>query len=260
MKRYFLSIAYKGAGYHGWQIQPETPTVQQCLQKAFQQLGYGVKVVGSSRTDARVNAYRQVAHVDLPVETDVKKLLGQLNAVLPLDVAINQILPVEKDTHARYHAISRTYHYYVMGCRDPFKVDTAYFFPRKIDVPLMNQAAELLLGKQNFKSFCKSKSAVGHHFCTVTQALWVVEERGTVFTITANRFLHGMVRTIVGTLLEVGQHKLSIEDFRQIILGQNRCLARRSLPAHALFLTRVDYPPLIGKDLPHCVKDYKALR
>lgn len=250
MQRYFVSLAYKGTPYNGWQIQPagNSHTVQECLQKAFSKVCKPTKVVGSSRTDTHVHACAQVAHIDLLEAVDSHVLRRKLNAVLPRSIVINNIVRVKPNAHARYHASSRRYAYYIINQRDPFATDTAYYWRQTLDVTTMNKAAQLLLGKQNFKCFCKKKSAVTHYICEVTEAVWEKSKKGYTFYIRANRFLHGMVRAIVGTLFDIGRKKLSYEDFSRIIATQDRCEASPALPAHALFLRDVHYPPTCYMD------------
>lgn len=244
--RYFLWIAYNGTEYHGWQIQPNGDTIQARLEKAFAQVYHPVKVIGSGRTDAKVHAYGQVAHVDLPSSLYVppQKLLVRLNTVLPPAIYLYHMECVPATMHARFDAVSRSYVYYINTRPNPFTIDTSYFFPYTLAIEQMNQAAQFLLGRKEFTTFCKKRSAVAHHYCNVTEAKWQATNYGYHFHITADRFLHHMVRSITGTLLQVGVNKLTPEDFKELLLAKNRCKVGVNLPAKGLFLKQVRYPTI----------------
>ena len=239
--RYFLWVSYMGNGYHGWQKQPMGGTVQDVLEAAFALVGQRVTLVGSGRTDAGVHAVQQVAHFDVAGAIDCEKILYQVNAVLPATVVLRAIVPVDGNLHARYAARSRRYEYHITRVRNPFKVGQSLFYPYPLDVEVMNKGAEALLGQRSFTSFCKKKSAVAHHDCVVKEAIWHKRPNGYTFSIRANRFLHTMVRTIVGTLLAVGERRLPPEAIGEIIERKDRCSAGKTLPPTGLFLMEVAY-------------------
>lgn len=248
--RYFIHLAYNGSAFFGWQIQPEHPSVQETLEKCLSLLLHTERtaITGCGRTDTGVHATSFYAHFDSEhcfSEQDLKQLTNKLNNFLPKEVVVFNIFQVTEDAHARFDAESRTYKYRISTKKNPFDFQLSYHFFRKLDIDLMNQAAAILLGEHDFTSFSKVHTQVNNFICTVTEATWVEEHDKVTFTITANRFLRNMVRAIVGTLLEVGVGKLSVDDFQEIILQKNRCAAKTSAPAHALFLTNVRYPSYI---------------
>ena len=238
--RYFIYVSYDGARYHGWQIQPNGISVQEVLNKALSTLLHeSIEVTGAGRTDAGVNASLMVAHFDTEHEAD-EQLVYRLNKFLPQDVAIQKIVPVKPDAHARFSATSRTYHYYIITEKSPFK-HYAYRFPQPLDFEKMNEAAQALSEYTDFTSFSKLHTDVKTNNCRITHAQWTREGDQWVFTITADRFLRNMVRAIVGTLVEVGRHKITIEQFCQVIERKDRCAAGTSMPGHALFLWDIEY-------------------
>lgn len=250
--RYFLRLAYCGAGYHGWQRQPNVRSVQQALEEALATLlGYHTPLTGAGRTDAMVNAAEMYAHFDTrePV-ADESRLLRSLNHLAGKDIAVFGLLPVRPDAHARFDAVSRTYRYYVSHSRSPFTRGFEWFCPSKLDYEAMNDAASLLLETEDFTSFSKLHTDVKTNICHVTYAGWApyadVFNTGDatgryVFTITADRFLRNMVRAIVGTLIEVGRGKLTKDGFARIIAARNRCSAGESMPGTPLFLHKIEY-------------------
>ena len=244
--RYFITLSYDGARYHGWQIQPNGISVQEVLNKSLSTLlRQPVEVTGAGRTDAGVNASMMVAHFDtatpIPSNLDYK-----LNKFLPSDIAIHSIEEVSPDAHARFSAISRTYHYYVITEKSPFE-PYAYRYPQPLD--LMNKAAELLYQYNDFTSFSKLHTDVKTNNCKITLAHWQqVSPIKWEFTITADRFLRNMVRAIVGTLIEVGRGAITIDQFRTIIEKKDRCSAGTSVPGNALFLADVKYDNSIIKE------------
>lgn len=242
--RYFIEIAYKGTDFHGWQIQPNATSIQENIQNGLKiLLGKKIEIFGAGRTDTGVHASQIFAHFDSDIVLDTKDLAYKLNAVLPKTILIRKIFQVSEKAHARFDAYSRSYDYHIHLEYSPFLLDTTWqIFNRNFDVNKMNKAAAILLHHTNFKAFSKSKTDVKHYDCTITKAEWVQKENTLVFNITANRFLRGMVRAIVGTLLDVGEGKLSIVDFEKVILSQNRKSAGVSVPAKALFLIKVKYP------------------
>lgn len=255
--RYFITFSYDGTNYHGWQIQPNGNSVQEELQKALSTLlRQEIAVVGAGRTDAGVHARMMVAHFDVNSQftihnsqlSDCDQLVYKLNKILPQDIAVQKIEAVADDMHARFSATSRTYHYFVHMQKDPFERAYSWRIPYKIDIDKMNEAAKVLLGTHDFTSFSKTNTDTKTNICTVTEARWerVVspdgEPSGTWrFTITANRFLRNMVRAVVGTLVEVGRGKMTIDDLRQVIDQKDRCKAGESVPGNALFLVDIKY-------------------
>lgn len=242
--RYFIYLEFDGGAYSGWQIQPHSPSVQQTLEEALSLfLRQKVSVTGAGRTDAGVHAAQMVAHFDLDDPQDCEWMKGKLNGILPQDIAVHRIVPVKPDAHARFDAVARTYKYYVTLNKSAFNRDYSWFLPNEPDFELMNQAAEILKDTVDFTSFSKLHTDTKTNDCHVTEALWTPLEDGRwVFTITADRFLRNMVRAIVGTLMEVGRHKLTVDGFRQIISSKDRCCAGDSAPAQGLFLHKIVYP------------------
>ena len=239
-----MRLGYRGAGYHGWQVQPQDSSVQQTIEEAMATLlRVPTPVTGAGRTDAGVNARLMVAHFDTeqPI-ADLNRLVHSLNALLPADIAIYSITPVHDDAHARFDATSRTYKYFAVTLKDPFRYPLSWKCPPDLDFDVMNEAASRLLDYTDFTSFSKLHTDVKTNNCRVTHAQWTREDDQWVFTITADRFLRNMVRAIVGTLVEVGRHKMTVEQFCQVIERKDRCAAGTSMPGHALFLWDIIYP------------------
>ncbi len=241
--RYFLQLAYRGTNYHGWQRQPNGLSVQEVIETALTTvLRQPISLVGSGRTDAGVHAGEQFAHF----ETDAllpAQLLQSLNRLIPPDIAVYECFPVRADDHARYTATFRYYQYQIIRRKDPFREGLSYLFTHPLNVTRMNEAARRLLQYTDFESFSKVKTDVRTFNCRIDRAYW--EERSTgdlLFHIRADRFLRGMVRAIVGTLLLVGQERLSVADVDRIILARNRKQAGRAVPAEGLSLVEVGYP------------------
>ncbi|MDR0988617.1 MAG: tRNA pseudouridine(38-40) synthase TruA [Prevotellaceae bacterium] len=244
MARYFLDLSYDGTAYHGWQIQPNGASIQAKLTEALSTLlRTPTSVVGAGRTDAGVHALQMIAHFDAPAPVDTHLLTGKLNRLLPPDIAIRQIRPVRPDAHARFDASSRTYRYYITTAKSPFVRAYRYRLVHAPDYERMNEAAGELFRYTDFTSFSKLHTDVKSNHCRILEAAWTPCDPDTwCFTIRADRFLRNMVRAIVGTLLEVGRGKLSIEEFAHIIEQKDRCMAGSSVPGHALFLVEVAYP------------------
>ena len=259
--RFFLNISYRGAAYHGWQIQPHDNSVQQTVEQALATLlRQPTPIVGAGRTDAGVNARMTVAHfdsgTDLCADPQTKhRFLRSLNAICRPDIVVNDIVAVADDAHARFDATQRTYRYFVHTADDPFVSDLSWRTPPGLDFQAMNQAARHILGRQDFTSFSKLHTDVKTNICTVADAGWhpMPDPDGTLpgdssgprrwyFEITADRFLRNMVRAVVGTLVTVGRHQATPDDVRRIIDSRNRCAAGTSMPAHPLFLWNVKYP------------------
>lgn len=244
MGRYFLRLAYRGAPFHGWQVQPNAVSVQGEVEKAMSiVLRTPISVVGAGRTDTGVNARTMYAHFDFEGELPEKgRLLVSLNRLLGRDIAVHDIIPVHVGAHARFDASERSYKYFVSFEKTPFFYPLSWHCPNGLDITLMNEAARLLLDTADFTSFAKLHSDAKTNICKVTKAEWSFEgESIAVFSITADRFLRNMVRAIVGTLIDVGRGKLSLEGFRRIIERKDRCAAGQSMPGEALFLWDVKY-------------------
>ena len=246
VQRYFVYLAYDGTNYHGWQIQPNGSSVQECLMKALSTfLRQEINVVGAGRTDAGVHALLMVAHFDFEEMLDTAIVTEKLNRLLPPDISVYKVRLVKPDAHARFDAVARTYKYYVTTTKYPFNRQYRCRFYHPLDYERMNEAARTLFEYIDFTSFSKSHTDAKTNICHITHAEWTKlegEDETWVFTIRADRFLRNMVRAIVGTLIEVGWGKLSIEGFRQVIEQQNRCKAGTSVVGQALFLVNVEYP------------------
>ena len=241
--RYFITFTYDGTRYHGWQIQPNGDSVQERLEWALSTLlRREVNVTGAGRTDAGVHARVMVAHFDFDEAIDCQQLCYKLNRLLPFDIAVQEVKQVSDDMHARFSATSRTYHYYIHTKKDPFRRAYSCEIHYPLDFALMNEAGKILTTYEDFGAFCKSHTDVKTTICHVTEARWVqTSETAWYFRITANRFLRNMVRAVVGTLIDVGRGKLSIEEFRKVIEGKRRTEAGESMPGNALFLEDVRY-------------------
>lgn len=241
--RYFFEIAYKGTNYHGWQIQKNAVSIQQIYNEGLSLiLGEQIESIGSSRTDTGVHANQQFFHIDTEKNFNPEHLKSRLNSYLPKDLSVISILPVAANAHSRFDAISRSYTYYIIHDKDPFHYETAVIMKKPLDIISMEKAAQILPGEHDFSSFCRSSKSMDNHNCTVKKAFWKEKNNMLTFNITANRFLRGMVRTIVGTLLMVGDGRISVNDFRKIINAKNRKLAGPAAPAKGLFLIQVKYP------------------
>lgn len=241
--RYFITFSYDGTAYHGWQIQPHSVTVQEELQKALSTLmRKPMEVVGAGRTDTGVHARKMIAHFDHDEVVDCSQLVYKLNKLLPRDIAVQHVEPVADDMHARFSAKSRTYHYYVHLDKNPFLRSYSWQVYGNPDFELMNRAARVLMEYKDFTSFSKVNTDTKTNDCTITEARWDrVGEDQWRFTVTANRFLRNMVRAIVGTLMEVGRGRMTIEQLRSVIEAKDRCRAGDSVPGNALFLVEVLY-------------------
>lgn len=241
--RYFITFSYDGTAYHGWQIQPHSVTVQEELQKALSTLmRKPMEVVGAGRTDTGVHARKMIAHFDHDEVLDCPQLVYKLNKLLPRDIAVQHVEPVADDMHARFSAKSRTYHYYVHLDKNPFLRSYSWQVYGNPDFELMNRAARVLMEYKDFTSFSKVNTDTKTNDCTITEARWDrVGEDQWRFTVTANRFLRNMVRAIVGTLMEVGRGRITIEQLRSVIEAKDRCRAGDSVPGNALFLVEVLY-------------------
>lgn len=240
--RYFIELSYDGSPFAGWQRQPKVESVQSCLEDALMTLlQKPIVVIGAGRTDAGVHARQLFAHVDLDDQVD-QNLKFRLNKLLKKEIAVNSILAVTDDAHARFDAIGRLYSYHISTRKDPFLEKRSYYFSQTLDIELMNQAAIVMLEHDDFKCFSKSRTDVKTYLCDIQQANWEQNGSDLVFFIQANRFLRNMVRAIVGTLIQVGLKKISIDDFKSILQSRDRSKAGYSVPAHGLYLEKVYYP------------------
>ena len=253
--RYFITLSYDGTAYHGWQIQPNAPSVEETIEKALSTvLRRDVDIVGAGRTDAGVSASMMVAHFDFDAAGDCNEWCSQLryrlNRMLPADIAVHKVEPVGDDMHARFSAKSRTYRYFIHLHKNPFLNHYSWRVPYTgLDFDRMNEAAMVIMEYRDFTSFSKTNTDTKTNECTITGAEWRPVQ-GTlpdnsagqwVFEITANRFLRNMVRAIVGTLLDVGRGRLTVDDVRRIIEKKDRCSAGESVPGNALFLVNIEY-------------------
>lgn len=253
-QRYFIELSYDGTEYHGWQIQPNAVTVQECLDKAlsvyFRQI---INTLGCGRTDSGVHAAQFYAHFDLYLteidkdtklvkEINTERSIGGINSLLPYQIAVKRIFKVHKEAHARFDATQRAYHYHIHFHKDPFKLNRSWLYKGELNVEAMNEAAEILLQHTDFSCFSKSNTQTFTNNCKITEANFQTNKEGLLFTISADRFLRNMVRAIVGTLVQVGKQEVSLAQFKEIIISKNRSNAGQSVPACGLYLVQVVYP------------------
>jgi tRNA pseudouridine38-40 synthase len=244
--RYFIELAYNGKNYHGWQIQLNAHSVQAEIENKIGILLKGdIEITGCGRTDTGVHAKQYYAHFETDRDIDTEKFCHQLNAILPKDIVIFQIFPVPERMHARFDAISRTYEYHISNRLNPFLRELSWCYYRNLDINKMNEAAQILKSYSDFECFSKVQTQVNTFICRIDAAYWKQEENGLlIFTIQANRFLRNMVRAIVGTLVEVGLNKCSLEEFKMILDSKNRSEAGKSVPAQGLYLSQIKYPEI----------------
>lgn len=247
MSRYFIEISYLGTNYHGWQLQPNAKTVQLALEDSLKLLtGSSIKTTGAGRTDTGVHARHFTAHFDSEhsVFSAGNHCVYKLNCILPVDISVKDLYPVKPEAHARFSALSRTYEYRISPHKDPFDTALSWHFSRPLDIKAMNQAALKLMEYSDFTSFSKLHSDVKTNKCHIMEANWSNNAGKIIFTIKADRFLRNMVRSIVGTMIEIGQGIIDIQEFKSIITGKDRGLAGFSVPAHGLYLVDIAYPDL----------------
>jgi tRNA pseudouridine38-40 synthase len=239
--RYAIDLSYLGTNYHGWQSQPNAISVQETIENALSTiLRNKIEIVGSGRTDAGVHASKQVLHFDFE-ETVSEELISKVNRFLPYDISLNYFAIVQEDFHARFDPTSRAYNYYIHQNKNPFLNGQSFYFRQEIDLEKMNEACAYLLGKQDFESFSKVKTDVSTFFCEIFEAKFIQEDSQIVFYVKANRFLRGMVRALVGTLLEVGLGNQNPEWIKNVIESKNRNAAGRNVAPEGLFLCEVNY-------------------
>lgn len=244
--KFFFEIAYHGKNYAGWQNQANAIGIQSVIENALSQMfRTEIKIIGSGRTDTGVHCEQQFFHCELEKEIEYESLIQKLNSFLPRDIVVKNIRKVKPDANARFDAIERTYNYRITRKKNPFLEGLAWHFFKPIDVQTMNNAAALLLGEHDFECFSKVNTDVNHFLCNIKKAEWKLEGQKLEFTITANRFLRGMVRSIVGTLLDVGTGKTSIKEFQAILQSRDRKRAGANVPPQGLYLTKVKYPARI---------------
>ena len=241
--RYFLEISYNGSTFHGWQIQPNAISVQETIENAVKTLlKEEIKIVGAGRTDTGVHAKHMCAHFDYSKEFELGELKNNLNSFLNQEIYIKDIYRVDKEAHARFSATSREYEYYISLVKDVFNYETSHFIQQDLNIEKMNQAISIIKDYEDFEAFSKSKTDVKTYLCNIISCSIIEKENILIFRIKANRFLRNMVRAIVGTILEVGLGKISPEEVQNIIKSKDRSKAGPSMPAHALFLTKIEYP------------------
>lgn len=240
--RYFIELAYKGTNYHGWQYQPDASSVQETLNKALSLLlRKEIDIVGAGRTDTGVHAKKMFAHFDFETEIDSPQLVSRLNSFLPKDIAIFNIINVADEAHARFDATKRTYEYHIHTFKDAFENEGSWLYKTKLDLEKMNEACQILFSHTDFECFSKTNTDVRTFNCVVFEAHWKQNGDKLVFTVSADRFLRNMVRAIVGTMINIGTGKISLSDFEKIIESKNRSKAGFSVPAHGLYLTKIEY-------------------
>lgn len=241
--RYFLEIAYDGTRFHGWQVQPNALSVQEILEDSLSKvLREPISTTGSGRTDTGVHAIQQFVHFNAQQPLDPQQVVYRLNRILPEDISALNLYLVQPDAHARYDAFARTYHYHITLRKNPFKRLHAWYHSRALDVEKMNEAAAILLNYEDFTTFSKVKGDTKHYRCNMYEAVWEQAGEELRFTIRANRFLRGMVRLVVGTLVDVGRGKLTVPEFEQIVASQDRSRSSGAAPSEGLFLAKVEYP------------------
>lgn len=241
--RFFIQLSYNGTNYHGWQIQPNATSVQETLTKALNVVlnEKNIVIMGAGRTDTGVHASKMFAHFDYEKELDSKAVVHKLNSYLPKDIAVSEIITVDENAHARFDAKQRTYEYKINLSKNVFLDELSWYYNKELDVEAMNDAASLLMEFIDFQCFSKVHTDVNTFNCAITQAFWKKENDQLIFTISADRFLRNMVRSIVGTLVNVGLGKISKADFQKIIESKDRKKAGFSVPACGLYLTEIKY-------------------
>jgi len=242
MPRYFLEVAYKGTHYSGFQVQENANSVQEEVEKAFAvYFREHIQMTGSSRTDTGVHALQNFFHFDFGTAIAAGSLYN-INSILPGDIVVKRLYLVGPGNHCRFDAISREYHYFVHQQKDPFLRDGAYYYPYTLDMKKLQDAAAIVLGQLDFTSFSKRNTQTKTFLCTIMESKWVVQNDCCVYHVKANRFLRGMVRGLVGTMLQVGRNKINLVEFTDIIRSKDCTRADFSVPAHGLFLANVNYP------------------
>jgi len=241
--RYFIELSYNGSAYFGWQKQPKDTSVQEVLENALSTLlKTPISIMGAGRTDTGVHASQMFAHFDFNADFDANNLIFKLNSFLPKDIAIHNIFKVKEDAHTRFNALSRTYLYRITLEKNVFTTENVYYIKQQLDVEKMNEASKILFNYKDFQCFSKSNTDVKTYNCNIMKAEWALENNELRFTIKADRFLRNMVRAIVGTMVNIGLGKINVDDLHTIIKSKNRSEAGFSVPAQALYLTKIEYP------------------
>lgn len=242
MSRYFLELAYKGTGYSGFQVQHNVVTIQSEVEKAISILHKEkVLLTGSSRTDSGVHALQNYFHFDFEGELN-KQFVYKMNAILPPSIVIKNLMCVKPEAHCRFDAINREYGYHIYRFKNPFINDISYYYPFKLSFDHLNQAASIIKEYSDFTSFSKRNTQVKSFLCNIETSEWVIENDQLIYKVTANRFLRGMVRALTATMLKVGRQKMGLEEFRAVIEVKDCTMASFAVPAHGLFLSRVNFP------------------
>ena len=240
--RYFIELAYNGTNYHGWQYQPNAVSVQETLNDALSTiLKNSIDIVGAGRTDTGVHAKQMFAHFDFDTEFEIPFLIHKLNSFLPKDIAIINLHKVHDTAHARFDATKRTYEYHIHSQKNVFENENSWYYPTVLDTAAMNSATTLLFSHTDFECFSKVNTDVNTFNCKIMEAHWQQYGNQLIFTITADRFLRNMVRAIVGTMINIGLEKIKLHDFQNILESKDRNQAGFSVPAHGLYLTKIDY-------------------
>ena len=246
MARYFIELSYKGTNYSGFQSQHNANTIQAEVEKAIEILRKEkIELVSSSRTDAGVHALKNYFHFDSLQPGDWKSVAYKLNAILPDDIVIKEIISVNDEAHCRFDALSREYNYFIYRQKNPFLRERAFYYPYKLDIDKLNEAARLLKAYSDFTSFSKRNTQVKTFICAIAESKWVYEEECLVYNVKANRFLRGMVRALTATMLKVGRGTITIEEFKQVIEARDCTKASFAVPAQGLFLVNVEFPESI---------------
>ncbi|MCZ8196929.1 MAG: tRNA pseudouridine(38-40) synthase TruA [Flavobacterium sp.] len=240
--RYFIQISYNGTNYHGWQQQPNASSVQETLNKSLSTvLNCKIDCMGAGRTDTGVHATQMYAHFDCDELQNTTSIIHKLNSFLPQDIVVHDLIQVHEDAHARFDATKRTYEYHIHSFKNAFFQNKSWYFHQKLNVDLMNQACKILFNHTDFQCFSKVHTDVNTFDCKIYEAFWKQENANLIFTISADRFLRNMVRAIVGTMVNVGLEKITLEEFQTIIESKDRNKAGFSVPAHGLYLTEIKY-------------------
>ena len=246
MPRYFIEFSYDGSSYHGLQKQPNSETIQECIEFNMSKfLGLSIDLTLAGRTDTGVHARQMFAHFDIDIDFSQDNFCRSLNMMLPKDICVESLSLVNENDHARFDAISRTYEYFINSKKNPFNYKLAYYIRDELDIVKMNKSCSKLLNHTDFKCFSKSHTDVKTYDCDISYAKWDMTEGGYKFTITSNRFLRNMVRSIVGTMIDIGRLKVSQTDFQKILDSRNRSEAGLSVPALGLFLNNIKYEEII---------------
>jgi tRNA pseudouridine38-40 synthase len=241
MQRYFLEVAYKGTNYSGFQVQHNANSIQTEVEKALAILfRQQINLTVSSRTDAGVHAFQNFFHFDTEINITEKNLYN-LNAILPADIVAKAFHKVDSSSHCRFDAVSREYNYFVYNKKNPFLQDTAYYFPYKLNLEKLQQAAKLLTRYTDFTSFSKRNTQVKSFTCNIYCSEWLREKDYIIYKVIANRFLRGMVRGLVGTMLKVATGSIPLEQLNHIIESRDCTMADFSVPSKGLFLVKVNY-------------------